>query len=131
LSYSKLLKDEIKISIGEEINLGDMRIGISRWKKETFEFPDSRNEEIISEDSISDNFLIRRWKRGDKFKPLGLRGSKNVSDFLTEQKVVSYEKKNQLVLLNNNRIVWVIGFRIDDRYKITKNTKKALKLWMK
>jgi len=42
----------------------------------------------------------------------------------------SFEKKNQLVLLNNNKIVWIIGKRLDDRFKVTSSTKKALKVFI-
>ncbi|PIW70895.1 MAG: tRNA(Ile)-lysidine synthetase, partial [Ignavibacteriales bacterium CG12_big_fil_rev_8_21_14_0_65_30_8] len=65
------------------------------------------------------NFKIRNWTAGDKFYPIGLKGSKKISDYLTEQKIPNYRRKDQLVLTNNNKIVWVLGLRLDDRFKIT------------
>lgn len=71
---------------------------------------------------------IRKWKAGDKFKPLGMNGFKKLSDFLTNQKLNRFEKENVWVLLNKDEIVWIIGHRMDDRYKIQSTTKKVLKL---
>jgi tRNA(Ile)-lysidine synthase len=71
---------------------------------------------------------LRKWKTGDKFKPLGVNGFKKLSDFFTNQKLNRFEKEDTWLLINKNDIVWVVGYRIDDRYKITDATKKVLKL---
>jgi tRNA(Ile)-lysidine synthase len=71
---------------------------------------------------------IRKWKAGDKFMPLGMTGYKKISDFLINQKLNRFEKENIWLLLNKNEVVWVIGQRLDDRYKIKPGTKKILKL---
>lgn len=60
-----------------------------------------------------------------------MKGSKKISDYLNDIKISSFEKKNQLVLLNEKKIVWVIGKRLDERFKINSNTKKVLKLCLK
>ncbi|MEI7811360.1 MAG: tRNA lysidine(34) synthetase TilS [Ignavibacteria bacterium] len=84
--------------------------------------------EKISADSFSDEFILRRWLPGDKFIPLGMKGFKKISDFLSEQRADANIKKYQLVLVNGGNIVWVPGFRIDERYKIKTNTKRVLHL---
>ncbi len=71
---------------------------------------------------------IRKWKEGDKFMPLGMTGFKKISDFLINQKLNRFEKENVWLLLNKNEVVWVIGQRLDERYKIKSNSKKILKL---
>ena len=91
----------------------------------------NKNIEYINADKVNDSFILRFWKDGDMFYPLGLNGSKNVSDFLNGQKVSSFEKKKQLVLINNKKIVWVVGHRIDNRFKITAKTRKVLQLCLK
>ena len=88
----------------------------------------SKQREYISAGKISGNFVLRKWKNGEKFFPLGLKGSKKVSDFLNEQKISSSKKNEQLVLTNRERIVWVLGLRLDDRFKVTKNTEKVIEL---
>jgi len=65
------------------------------------------------------------------FQPLGMKQFKTISDFLTDCKVPSAKKKEQLVLTYRNHIVWVVGLRMDERYKVNSKSKKVLKLWMK
>jgi len=57
-----------------------------------------------------------------------MKGSKKVSDFLNEQKISSLKKKEQMILLNQNRIVWIIGLRLDERFRVTSETKKVYQL---
>jgi len=90
-----------------------------------------KNTELISADKLTENFILRKWKNGDKFQPLGMKGTKKVSDFLTEQKVPAGDKSSFLVLTNNETIVWVVGLRISEKFKLTENTKKVMKLWKK
>jgi tRNA(Ile)-lysidine synthase len=99
----------------------------------------STEKEIISDKQVAQIDLeqtefplkIRKWQRGDKFMPLGMNGYKKVSDFLINQKLNRFEKENVWLLLNKNDIVWVIGRRLDERYKIKAQTKKVLKLELK
>ena len=61
--------------------------------------------------------------------PLGMKGSKLISDMLTDIKVSYFDRQRQYVLLNNYlQIIWLLGRRIDDRYKITSSTKTVLKI---
>jgi tRNA(Ile)-lysidine synthase len=60
-----------------------------------------------------------------------MKGSKKISDFLTEQGIPSYKKKEQLVLTNSQKIVWVVGLRLDDMFKLKANSKKVFKLCWK
>ena len=122
----KSFKRTIKINDEAEINGRTLKIEkvniseIKRLKK--------RSGEYISADGIKTVFQIRKWKEGDRFCPLGMKGSKKVSDFLIDEKIPSTVKNEQLVLTNSGRIVWVVGLRIDDRFKINSKTKKAIKL---
>ncbi len=76
-------------------------------------------------DKLSFPLRLRKWKVGDKFKPLGMHNFKKVSDFFIDQKYSLLDKKNQWILCSENSIVWIVGNRIDDRYKIDTNTKKV------
>lgn len=71
---------------------------------------------------------LRRWQEGDRFVPFGMSGSKKVSDFLTDCKVSAVEKERQFVLLSGDDIVWVVGRRIDDRFRLTDNTDEVLRI---
>ena len=68
--------------------------------------------------------IIRKWKEGDKFKPLGMSQYKKLSDFFIDLKFDIFSKKETFLLCSGNDIVWVIGHRIDERYKVTSKTKK-------
>ncbi|MDO9256364.1 MAG: tRNA lysidine(34) synthetase TilS [Bacteroidales bacterium] len=68
---------------------------------------------------------LRKWEKGDWFIPLGLKGSKKMSDFFIDQKFSLAEKEKTWLLISGNDIVWVIGKRIDNRYRITSKTKRA------
>lgn len=67
---------------------------------------------------------VRKWLPGDKFHPLGMDKPKKISDFLIDQKLAMPDKNKVYVLLSGKDIAWVIGHRIDDRFKIVKTTKK-------
>lgn len=74
---------------------------------------------------------IRKWQEGDRFKPLGMKGSKLLSDFFIDNKFSELEKRNSFLLLNaDNQIVWLIGYRIDDDYKISSQTKLVYRIDM-
>lgn len=71
---------------------------------------------------------IRNWKEGDKFRPLGMNGWKKLSDFFIDEKLSILEKEKVKMLVSRNDIVWVIGMRLDDRFKVNKDTKTVLRL---
>ena len=93
--------------------------------------PISKNPDIATFDMdlLSKGVLtIRPWAPGDRFIPFGMRGSKLVSDFLTDIKLSSAQRPNQLVVTFNNDIIWVLGQRTDNRYRVTKQTTSQLVL---
>ena len=121
---------ELKIESGAHVTIGSKIIGVELEKNKNVKLVDDKKTEFISGDNLENSFEIRAWKEGDRFKPLGMKGLKKVSDFLTDEKVPTSERKKQLLLLNRNQIVWVVGLRIDDRFKLNSKTKKVYKLWM-
>jgi len=100
-------------------------------KSLSIKYSRSKLREFISADNLDEYFVIRKWVAGDKFIPLGMKGTKKISDFLNEQKIPISQKKNQLVLTNNEKIVWVLGLRLDDRFKVTNETEKVFQLCLK
>lgn len=70
---------------------------------------------------------LRYWQQGDKFKPFGMKGFKKLSDFFINQKITLQQKTQIPILVNgNNEIIWICGFRSDDRYKVDLNSKKII-----
>ncbi len=71
---------------------------------------------------------IRSWQEGDRFYPLGMQGKKKLSDFMIDRKIPLNLKDRILVLLSSDAIAWVVGHRIDERFKITKATKQVFQI---
>lgn len=129
-SVNKPIK-QFYISAGETKKLNAGIISVKEIDKRIIKYVPDSNIEFISAENISGKLKIRTWKAGDKFIPLGMKGEKKISDFLIDEKINRLTKQNQLVLTDSKKIIWLIGKRIDNRFRITTATKKVLKLCWK
>ncbi|MCH7974980.1 MAG: tRNA lysidine(34) synthetase TilS [Bacteroidetes bacterium] len=86
------------------------------------------NLETADADAFAGPLHLRLWRDGYRFNPLGLGGSKLVSDLLTEAKVPASQRADQLVLLSGGSIVWVVGRRLAEEARIVSSTKRAVRL---
>lgn len=82
----------------------------------------------IDADKVKFPFVLRKWKEGDVFQPLGMKGKKKLSDFFTDLKLNSFEKDDIWVLESEGKICWVVGKRLDESIKITSTTTKVIKV---
>ena len=83
----------------------------------------------LDADKIAFPLTLRHVAQGDRFVPFGMKGSKLVSDFLTDRKLSVIDKSRQLVVTDaHNNILWLIGQRTDDRYKIGHDTVRVMTL---
>lgn len=83
---------------------------------------------LIDAATIGGPLIIRIWRDGDRMQPFGFAGTKKVSDILTEMKIPMHEKVNFSIVTYNNDVVWIPGYRIADKFKITQKTKTALRI---
>lgn len=91
----------------------------------------NKNQAFVDADCISGSLQLRKIRPGDRFRPYGMKkGTKLVSDYLTDRKVNLLDKQSQLVAYNadTDAIVWLVGREIDHRYRITEKTKHILRL---
>lgn len=84
------------------------------------------NEATLDSERLTFPLVWRKWRSGDSFCPLGMEHHKKISDFLIDQKVSVAEKDSVTVLESNGEIVWVAGYRVDNRFKITAHTKRVI-----
>jgi tRNA(Ile)-lysidine synthase len=85
-------------------------------------------EVVMDLDHVSFPLALRSYKRGDRFRPLGLGGSKKLKDFFIDAKIPRNERWSVPILCSQERIIWVVGHRLDDRVKVTGKTKRLLRL---
>ena len=91
-----------------------------------FIIPTDENKACLDADNLQFPLCLRLWDAGDAFIPLGMKGEKKISDFLIDNKIPLHQKKWQRVLQSGSNIVWLVGQRIDERYKVTPRTKHLL-----
>lgn len=90
--------------------------------------PKTPNTAYLDYNKISFPLILRKWQYGDFFYPLGMNKPKKLSDFFTDIRLSVPEKEEVWLLCNSNDILWIINYRIDNRYKITDKTSKVLKI---
>ena len=88
----------------------------------------SENIALLDANKVMFPLELRLWKQGDGFYPLGMTQKKKLSDFFIDSKLSILEKNSIHVLTSNQEIIWVIGYRIDNRYKVTASTTNVLQI---
>ncbi len=86
-----------------------------------------KNILYVDKNALKYPLTVRKWKKGDYFYPLGLNGKKKLSKFFKDEKIDMISKENQWLLCSEGSIVWVVGRRADDRFKVTEKTSQILK----
>ena len=128
LSAIKAVEDkEIQIEIRQEEITSPIHLCFSQFEKTPdFIIDKSLDVALLDADKIHFPLTLRHWRHGDRFHPLGMKGSKLLSDFFVDQKFTESQKSNVFLLVSaDNEILWVVGHRIDDRYKVTSETKSV------
>ena len=89
----------------------------------------SNSSIFVDEDKLSFPLQIRKWQEGDFFQPFGMNGqTKKVSKLFKDEKLSLFEKESTWLLCSNQEIVWVIGIRADERFKIEESTKNIINI---
>lgn len=106
-----------------------LRLRFSIIRKESdFQIFLSKNIALLDYHLLQFPLSIRKWQHGDFFFPMGMRGKKKISDFFASNHFSALDKENTFLLFSGNNLVWVMGHRIDNCFKITNKTQKILKI---
>jgi tRNA(Ile)-lysidine synthase len=105
----------------------DLPIKMSFFPTDKMGYIDS-NTVYVDASKMTYPLELRKWQEGDVFQPFGMKGKKKLSKFFKDEKLSLASKEQIWILLSNNQIVWVVGYRMDDRFKITPKTNKILKI---
>lgn len=112
-------------------NTGILVVEVENIPRGNIEFSSDQNIAFVDKQKIKFPLSIRKWKNGDYFYPLGMNGKQKISDFLINNKIPLPYKEDIMVLESQDEIVWVIGQRLDHRYRITENTSEVLSVKIK
>ena len=110
----------------DRLQFGIQQIQVKRLAKEKFNLDKAATVAQLDAKDVQFPLVLRKWKAGDYFYPLGMRKKKKVARFLIDLKLSKTEKEKLWVLESHKRILWIVGHRIDDRFKITGATKEVL-----
>jgi tRNA(Ile)-lysidine synthase len=124
-----LIEGEGKADLGPDFSGWNLELGFIANSEA--KFPAVSNIAFLDTEEIKFPLLLRKWKNGDYFYPLGMKKKKKLSRFFIDQKLSKTEKEKIWILEANKKIIWVIGLRIDDRFKVTPSTKKILRIELK
>ena len=130
---NELIISEIQNSTGKTYEISNTTNSIKKPIPLTFTDVKSTGEftintSYIDKEKLNNKLTVRKWHKGDYFYPIGMHGKKKLSNFFKDSKMSLLEKEATWLLCDGDAIVWVIGNRMDDRYKITKKTTAILKV---
>jgi len=86
------------------------------------------NTVFVDKEGLYYPLLLRRWNDGDVFQPFGMKGKKKLSKFFKDEKLSLVAKEKVWVLCSDKSIVWVVGMRLDERFKVSKKTKNIIRI---
>ena len=120
-----------RVSDSETVSLPDGRFLVVGTAAAGTPIEKNPSVALLDAGRLADKLTIRLWRQGDSFVPFGMKGQKLLSDFMTDCKMSRFDKESQLVVCSGEDIVWVVGRRIDNRYRIDGHTSQIVRLSLK
>lgn len=117
---------DVDLSKTDNVTLPDGRTLYFEFREGSAEINKSKSIATLDADKVGDKLKVRLWKQGDFFVPFGMKGKKLLSDFMTDRKFDITKKRNQCVVCNDCALIWVVGERSDDRYRVSNETIRQL-----
>lgn len=130
-----ILLDKINIKINQlngKITAGDVVLGVKTIETSNplgyLESNRNSNKLFIDARELQLPLILRNWEHGDRMQPYGMKGSKLISDMLTDSKISSQKREKALVLTSGNDIIWLLGKRASKHHPITSTTNTIIEL---
>ncbi len=119
-----------KESIGFSFVISNKEIKYALKKEHITNLPSIFTKEILYLDpaKVEGELVLRLWEQGDRISPIGMKGSKLISDVLTEAKVFSSERERCMVLVDDNSVLWCVGYKVSQKVVVGPNSEKILKV---
>ncbi|OEK01453.1 tRNA lysidine(34) synthetase TilS [Roseivirga sp. 4D4] len=119
-------QEELLIELGDVLSVqrGEYKVWI--YDDPNQEIDQASSNAMLDLDKLKFPLVLRKWNEGDRIQPLGMTGQKLVSDLLIDSKLSRFEKQSVHVLCSEGEVVWVVGLRISDKFKVDKDTKSIL-----
>ncbi|MCP3658981.1 MAG: tRNA lysidine(34) synthetase TilS [Bacteroidetes bacterium] len=110
------------------LNLKHGSLSFKTIDKKDFILKKETNISLLDKSKLKFPLIIRKWQKGDKFQPLGMKNMKKISDFFIDNKINIFDKEKIYLIISNNDIVAIIGYRINEKYKITMSTQEIYEI---
>ncbi len=122
-------KCEDRMVVDNHIQVGDLSYKVERLPYDANINFKKKGIEYLDAEKVAFPMYKKRWEDGDAFIPLGMKGNKKLSDYFRDLKLSVIEKRKIWLLCDaQNRILWVMGYRIDERFKVTEQTNEIIKI---
>ncbi len=95
---------------------------------QNYRIPGGSHKAAVDYDKIQFPLMLRKWQKGDYFKPFGFEHYKKLKDFFVDRKYSLLDKERAWILASGEQIIWIVGDRLDDRFRIDKNTRRILEI---
>lgn len=129
VSEFKISKEQTEL-LADNSKLKFQTLSIANYQPDNYRISTENSIAILDFEKLQFPLEVRKWRKGDIFYPLGMKGKKKLSDFFIDNKLSLYQKENTWLITSAGKIIWVTGLRIDDRFKVTSQTLKIYKIEM-
>ena len=123
VSEFKISKEQTEL-LTDKLRLKFQTLPTTNYQPDSYRVSTTNSIAMLDFEKLQFPLEVRKWRKGDAFYPLGMKGKKKLSDFFIDNKLSLYQKENTWLITSSGKIIWVVGLRIDERFKITDKTRK-------
>jgi tRNA(Ile)-lysidine synthase len=117
-----------RIEWDKDYDFGGWRLSVREVPRREVRFTPDPAIEFVNPELVPYRLTVRTWQAGDRFQPLGMKGSMNISDYLTNSKVSFLQRQHALVLTTESDIIWLCGMRMSEKFRLPDTAQTALRL---